>query len=161
MSKVKAAANILNTFFRRENRVAKFDRQITKENSRQHWNHRTWGCRLRLVVENSYNSSRRENDEPNKGSGESNCRESEHPDRVEETCTHLVTLVCETLLVRVDDLTAWTVVASADICSTPDLFGRVRSSFLCRYRLSYELHGHSFERFLRQSLVVAFPDIEL
>ncbi|GFV88048.1 hypothetical protein TNCV_3241981 [Trichonephila clavipes] len=34
--------------------------------------HRTWSCKPRLVGKNRYNGSRREDDEPNEGSGQTN-----------------------------------------------------------------------------------------
>ncbi|GFS79183.1 hypothetical protein TNCV_4408771 [Trichonephila clavipes] len=42
-----------------------------------------------------------------------------------------------------EDLTAWIVVVSSVISSTPDLFQRVRRAFLGRCRLRHDLHGYN------------------
>ncbi|GFV87688.1 hypothetical protein TNCV_779721 [Trichonephila clavipes] len=48
-------------------------------------------------------------------------------------------LVYETPEAMMKDLTAWVVIASADIASTPNLFQHVRQSFVCRrcYAMAY------------------------
>ncbi|GFX60315.1 uncharacterized protein TNCV_4740711 [Trichonephila clavipes] len=56
----------------------------------------------------------------------------------------------------VEDLTALIFVTSADIVSTPDLFGSVRQSSVLWYPLCYDLRGLNFEQFPRQTLVGVF-----
>ncbi|GFU18812.1 hypothetical protein TNCV_1085551 [Trichonephila clavipes] len=60
---------------------------------------------------------------------------------------HLKSLLYETPVTTAEDFTARTVVASAGIASTLDLFERIRQSFVCR-RLYYDLRRQSFEQFL-------------
>ncbi|GFX39800.1 hypothetical protein TNCV_2645631 [Trichonephila clavipes] len=52
--------------------VAAFDRQKERGDSRQYENHRTWGNKPYLLGKNHSNSSRREDDESDKRSGQTN-----------------------------------------------------------------------------------------
>lgn len=61
---------------------------------------------------------------------------------------HLKSLVYQTPVDTLEDLTARIVVASADIASTPGMFERVRQSFVRRCRLCNDLRGRTFEQFL-------------
>ncbi|GFX10406.1 uncharacterized protein TNCV_1868011 [Trichonephila clavipes] len=69
---------------------------------------------------------------------------------------HLKSLVCKTPVTTVDDSMARIVVTLADTISTPDLFKRVRQSFIRCRRKCYDLRGSNFEKFRCHSHVVAF-----
>ncbi|GFU91382.1 uncharacterized protein TNCV_2541501 [Trichonephila clavipes] len=56
-------------------------------------------------------------------------------------CSHLKSLVYETLVAMVDDLTSRIVVASGNIVNTPDLFERAEQSFVRQCQLCYDLLG--------------------
>ncbi|GFX25421.1 transposable element Tcb1 transposase [Trichonephila clavipes] len=69
---------------------------------------------------------------------------------------HQKSLVHQTSVAMVEDLTAQIVVASADIDSITDLIEDVRQSLIHRCWLCYDLRRRNFEQSLRPSIVVAF-----
>ncbi|GFU13507.1 hypothetical protein TNCV_938071 [Trichonephila clavipes] len=115
--------------------------------------HRTCGRKTRLVVENGDNSSHRENDAPDEGSGLTSDWIWTAVVGLKKPAHfffwgNLKSLMYESLMATVDDFTARIVVASVNIASTSDLFEGNRQLFVHRWRLYYVLHGRNIEQFL-------------
>ncbi|GFT40095.1 hypothetical protein TNCV_2171101 [Trichonephila clavipes] len=124
------------------NFVAEFNRQIQRGGivgSMGTTNlHRTWCHNTRLFGKNRDNNSRREDDAPDEEGGQKNAGFWNAVD-------YLKLIVYVTPVDTEKDFTAWILVASADITSTPDLLERVWQSFIRRCRLCYDLHGRNLE----------------